>query len=107
MSPAVIMPSVLGVQGYLLDEAQFVVVLDGPGEEVGGGVVQPRRQDRVGLGRGGVGWAGGFQALAGALVAVPAGEVLEDVRVEPVEGLGRRPAGRFRPGRGAAATRRQ
>jgi hypothetical protein len=78
---------VLGVQGHLLYEAQFVVVLHGPGQQVRGlVVVQPRHQDGVDLDRVQARLAGGFQALDDVLVAIAAGEGLENVGAQCVQG---------------------
>lgn len=84
---AVALPAVLGVQGHLLDETQLVVVLDGPGEEVRGlVVVQAGHQDRVDLDRCQARVTGGLQTLQDVLVTVAAGEGLEDVGAQGVQG---------------------
>ncbi len=82
---ALALPAVLGVQGHLLDEAQLVVVLHGPGQQVGGLVViEARHQDAVDLDRGQAGVARRSRPAI-ILVAVSAGEGLEDIGAQGAE----------------------
>ncbi len=77
----------LGVERHLLDEAQLVVVLERPGEQVGGlVVVAAGHEDGVDLDGAEPGGAGGGQAVEDVLVAPAAGEGGEDVGAQGVEG---------------------
>ncbi|GAA3069705.1 hypothetical protein GCM10020000_62670 [Streptomyces olivoverticillatus] len=80
-------PAVLGVERHLLDEAQLVAVLDGPGQQVRGlVVVAAGHQDRVDLDRGESGGVSGGEAVEDVLVALAARQVREDVGAQGVEG---------------------